>query len=89
MKGRKERERGREKGGQATSQGSKGERKRFGLPVCALIDVLLKNLKPLWYRYRKRDEMGPEEKFANKKPEESGKEGMQKVNCGNAFWKGL
>ena len=88
MKGRKERERGREKGGQATSQGSKGEREVWIASVC--IDRRpTQELEPLWYRYRKKDEMGPGEKFANKKPEVSGKEGMQNVNCGNAFWKGL
>jgi len=62
------------------------------LPVCALIDVLLKNLNLCGTgrtSYSKKDEMGPGENFANKKPEASGKEGMQKVNCGNAFWKGL
>ena len=50
-----------------------------------MIDVLLKNLNLCGTgrtSYSKKDEMGPGEKFANKKPEASGKEGTQKLTVG-------
>jgi len=61
----------------------KGREKEIWIASVCIDRRPTQELEPLWHRYRKRDEMGPGEKFANKKPE------MQKVNCGNAFWKGL